>query len=150
MEKFHPIWKLYEGTSFTKLHSVQKLWKIAQGARMNGLSSSLVSMGDLSRLITLRNCSSKGIRDKALPLQNFREGRNLHWIIAKFLICRTWYKDGTSDYIARTSSTIYMGIFPAIEIVVPLESGRIGILALNKKRQFSLFNFGQYIFQSLE
>ena len=69
---------------------------------------------------------------------------------AQFLICGTWDKDGTSDYIARTSSTIYVGIFPAIKIVVPLENGRIGILALNKNMQFSLFNYGQYICQSLE
>ena len=142
MEKFHPIWKHYEGTSFTNLCSGQKLWKIAQGARVNGLSSSLVSMGYLTMLNTLPNCSSIGIRNKALPLQNFREGRNLHWIM--FLNLGTWDKNGTSDYIARTSSTIYGRIFPAIKIVVPLGSGRNAILALNRKRQFSLFNYGQY------
>ena len=83
MAKLHPIWKLYEGTSFTKLQSGQKLWKIGQGAKMNGLSSSLVSMGYLTMLNTLPNCSSIGLSNKALPLQNFREGRNLHWIMCQ-------------------------------------------------------------------
>ena len=77
MTKFHPIWKPYEGTSFTKLQSGQKLWKIAQGARMTGLSSSLVSLGDLSILITLPNGSSNGISNKALPLQKFQTGQKL-------------------------------------------------------------------------
>ena len=77
MEKFHPIWKLYEGTSFTKLHSGRKLWKIAQGARINGLSSYLVSMGALSILITLPICSSKEIRKKALPLQKCQRRQKL-------------------------------------------------------------------------
>ena len=96
---------------------------------MNGLSSSLVSLGDLSRLITLPNCSSIGIRNKALPLQNLREGRNLHWILCPIYDLWSMGFDGTSDYIARTISTIYMGIFSAIKIVVPLENGRDAILA---------------------
>ena len=50
----------------------------------------------------------------------------------------SWDQGGTSDYIARTSSTIYVRIFPAIKIVVPLENGRNAILALNRKRQFLL------------
>jgi hypothetical protein len=69
---------------------------------------------------------------------------------AQFLICGTLDKDGTSDYIASTSSKIYVGIFSAIKIVVPLEIGRNAILALNRKRQFSLFNYGQYTCQSLD
>ena len=150
MEKFHPIWKLYEGTSFTKLHSGQKLWKTAQGARKKGLSSSLVSIGDLPILIILPIFISNGIRNKALPLQNFREGRNLHWIMCQILNWGTWDEDGTSDYIARRSSTIYVRIFSAIIIVVPLESGRNAILVLNRNRHFSIFNYGQYLCQSLD
>ena len=69
---------------------------------------------------------------------------------AKILNWGSWYKNGTSDYIARTSSTIYVGIFSAIKIVVPLEIGRNAILALNRKRQFSLFNYGQYTCESLD
>ena len=69
---------------------------------------------------------------------------------AQFMICGTWDKDGTSDYIASTRSIIYVGIFPAIKIVVPLENGRNAILVLNRKRQFSLFNYGQYNCQSLD
>ena len=52
---------------------------------------------------------------------------------AKFLNWGTWDEDGTSDYIARTSSTTYVGIFSAIKMVVPLESGINAILALNNK-----------------
>ena len=85
MEKFHTIWKHYEGTSFTNLCSGQKLWNIAQGARVNGLSSSLVSMGYLTMLNTLPNFSSIGLINKALPLQNFRKCRNLHWIMCQIL-----------------------------------------------------------------
>ena len=129
MAKFHPIWKLYEGTFCTKWQSGQKLWKIAQGARMNGLSSSLVSMGDLSILITLPICSSNGIKNKALPLQISEKTETCIGSCAQFLIWWTWDKDGTSDYIARNSSTIYVGILSVIKIVVPLENGRIGILA---------------------
>ena len=69
---------------------------------------------------------------------------------AQFLNWWTWGDDGTSDYIARKSSTIYVGIVSAIKIVVPLEIGRNAILALNRKRQFSLFNYGQYICQGLD
>ena len=78
MEKKH-----YEGTSFTNLCSGQKLWKIAQGARVNILSSSLVYMGYLTMLNTLPNCRTIGLSNKALPLQNFKEGRNLHWIMCQ-------------------------------------------------------------------
>ena len=82
---------------------------------MNGLISYLASMGYLSMLKTLPNFSSIGLSNKALPLQNFREGRDLHWIMCP----------------------IYVGIFPARKMVVPLENGRNAILALNRKRQFS-------------
>ena len=68
---------------------------------------------------------------------------------AQFLMCGTCDKYGTSDYIARKSSKIYVGIFSAIKIVVPLENGRNAILVLNRKRQFSLFNYGQYNYKSL-
>ena len=69
---------------------------------------------------------------------------------AQFWIVESWDKDGTSDYIARTSSTIYVRILSSIKIIVPLENGRNAILVLNKKRQFSLFNYGQYNCQSLD
>ena len=117
---------------------------------MNGLSLSLVSMGYLPMLNTLPNCSSIGLSNKALPLQNFREGRNLHWIMCQILNCGIMILGWTSDYIARTGSTIYVGSFSAIKIVVPLENGRNAILALNRKRQFSLFNYGQYTCQGLD
>ena len=120
MEKFHPIWKLYEGTSFTKWQSGQKLWKIAQGARMIRLSSSFVSMGDLSILITLPNFSSKKLGLKHFLCKISEKAETCIGSCAKFLICGTWDKDGTSDYIAMTSSTIYVGIFYVIKIIVPL------------------------------
>ena len=96
---------------------------------MKGLSSSLVSMGYLSMLITLPNCSSIGIRNKALPLQNFREGRNLHWIMCSNYDLWSMGWDGNVEDIASTSSTNYLGIFLAIKIVAPLETGRNAILA---------------------
>ena len=68
---------------------------------------------------------------------------------AQFLIWWTWDDDGTGDYIESTSSTIYVIIFPAIKIVVPLENGRNAILVLNRKKQFSLFSYDQYNCQSL-
>ena len=149
MKKFHPIWKLYEGTSFTKLHSGQKLWKIAQGAKMNGLSSSLVFMCDLWRLITLPNCSSIVIRNKALPLQNFREGRNLHWIMCQNF--ELWNMEQGWNLWLYSKGKLHnlCENFPAIKIVVPLGSGRNAILVLNRKRHFSIFNYGKYLCQSL-
>ena len=42
----------------------------------------------LTMLNTLPNCSSIGLSNKALPLQNFREGRNLHWIMCQIFELR--------------------------------------------------------------
>ena len=42
-----------------------------------------------------------------------------------------------------------MRILSTIKIIVPLEKGRNAILALNRKRQFSLFNYGQYFLPEL-
>ena len=95
---------------------------------MNGLSSYLASMGYLSMLITLPNCSSIEIRNKALPLQNFREGRNLHWIMCSNYDLWSMILDGKCEDIASTSSTNILGIFLAIKMVAPLETGRSAIL----------------------
>ena len=46
------------------------------------------------------------------------------------------------------SSTNYLGFFPATKMVVPLERPQIEILALSRKMQFSLFNYGQYFCES--
>jgi hypothetical protein len=49
----------------------------------------------------------------------------------------------------RRSSTNYLGFFLATKMVVPLERPKIEILALNRKMQFPLFNYGQYFYESL-
>jgi hypothetical protein len=48
----------------------------------------------------------------------------------------------------RRSSTNYLGFFLATKMVVPLERPQIEILALNRKMQFPLFNYGQYFCES--
>ena len=58
--------------------------------------------------------------------------------------------DGNGEDIASTRYTNYLGIFLAIKMVAPLENGRNAILVLNRKRQFSSFNYGQYICHSLD
>ena len=55
---------------------------------------------------------------------------------AQFLNWGSWDLDGTGEDIARTSYTNHLGIFPAIKMVVPLESGRNAILVLNRKMQY--------------
>ena len=42
----------------------------------------------------------------------------------------------------------YLGFFLATKIVAPLESAQRAILALNRKMQFPLFNYGQYFYGS--
>ena len=82
--------------------------------------------------------------------KNFREGRNLHWIMCSNYDLWSMGLDGNGQHIASASSTNYLGIFLAIKMVAPLENGRNAILVLNRKRQFSLFNYGQYNCQSLD
>jgi hypothetical protein len=65
------------------------------------------------------------------------------------LNCGTWDFDGNGEDIDRRSSTNYLGFFLATKMVVPLERPKIEILALNRKMQFSLFNYGQYFYESL-
>ena len=60
----------------------------------------------------------------------------------------TWDLDGNGEDMDRRSSTNYLGFFLAIKMVAPLESAQIAILALNRKRQFPLFNYGQYFYGS--
>jgi len=60
----------------------------------------------------------------------------------------TWDLDGNGEDMDMRSSTIYLGFFLATKMVVPLESAKNAILALNRKRQFPLFNYGQYSYWS--
>jgi hypothetical protein len=60
----------------------------------------------------------------------------------------TWGFDGNDEDMDIRSFTNYLGFFLATKMVVPLERPQIKILALNKKMQFSLFNFGQYFYES--
>jgi hypothetical protein len=61
----------------------------------------------------------------------------------------TWDFDGNDEDMDMRSSKNYLGFFLATKMVVPLERPQIGILALNRKMQFSLFNYGQYFYESL-
>jgi hypothetical protein len=65
------------------------------------------------------------------------------------LVYGTWDLDGNGEDMDRRSSTIYLGFFLATKMVVPLESAQDAILALNRKMQFPLFNYGQYFCGSL-
>jgi hypothetical protein len=64
------------------------------------------------------------------------------------LNCGTWDFDGNGEYMNQRSSMNYLGFFLATKMVVPLERPQIEILALNRKMQFSLFNYGQYFYES--
>jgi hypothetical protein len=64
------------------------------------------------------------------------------------LNCGTWDFDGNGEDMDQRSSMIYLGFFLATKMVVPLERPQIKILALNRKMQFSLFNYGQYFYES--
>ena len=65
-------------------------------------------------------------------------------ICAQNLNYGTWILDGNGEYMDRRSSKNYLGFFLATKIVAPLESAQNAILALNRKMQFPLFNYGQY------
>jgi hypothetical protein len=67
--------------------------------------------------------------------------QNLNW--------GTWDFDENGEDMDIRSSTNYLGFFLATKMVVPLERPQIEILALNKKIQFALFNYGQYFYESL-
>jgi hypothetical protein len=82
LEKFQLIWKFQSGTSFTELSDGQKLEKNSVGEWMDGLSWFLVSMSDLSMLITMKNFSSNRSRVQALPLQFAQLD-----IICKLMLC---------------------------------------------------------------
>jgi hypothetical protein len=60
----------------------------------------------------------------------------------------TWVLGGNGEDVDRRSSTNYLGFFLAIKMVAPLESAQNAILALNRKRQFPLFNYSQYFYGS--
>jgi hypothetical protein len=64
------------------------------------------------------------------------------------LNCGTWGFDGNDEDMDMRSSTNYLGFFLATKMVVPLERPQIEILALNRKMQFPLFNYGQYFYES--
>jgi hypothetical protein len=64
------------------------------------------------------------------------------------LVYGTWDLDVNGEDMDRRSSTNYLGFFLATKIVAPLESAQNAILALNRKRQFPLFNYGQYFYWS--
>ena len=71
---------------------------------------------------------------------NGRGDQNLNW--------GDEYLDGNGEDMDIRGSTIYLGFFLATKMVVPLESAQNAILALNRKRQFPLFNYGQYFYES--
>ena len=56
--------------------------------------------------------------------------------------------DGNGEDMDWISPTIYLGFFLATKMVVLLESAQNAILALNRKMQFPLFNYGQYFCES--
>jgi hypothetical protein len=64
------------------------------------------------------------------------------------LHCGTWVLDGNGEDMDRRSSTIYLGTNRATKMVDPLESAQNTILTLNRKKQFPLFNYGQYFYES--
>ena len=70
------------------------------------------------------------------------------WYCAQNLMGGTWVLDGNGEYMDRISSTNYLGFFLTTKMVVPLESAQNAILALNRKMQFPLFNYGQYFYGS--
>ena len=96
---------------------------------MNGLSSYLVSMCYLTMLNTLQIAAQLDLEIKHFLCKISEKAETCIGSCAKFWTVESWYYDGTSDYIARTSSTIYVRIFSAIKKVVPLENGRNAILA---------------------
>ena len=59
-----------------------------------------------------------------------------------------WVLDGNGEDMDRRSSIIYLGFFLATKMVVPLETAQNAILALNRKMQFTLFNYDQYFYGS--
>ena len=89
----------------------------------------LVFRGDLSMLITLQNFSSNESIVQALSLQKFQTGKKLDWIMCSNYDLWRIGLDGNGEDTSSTSSTNYLGIFLAIEMVAPLENGRNAILA---------------------
>jgi hypothetical protein len=67
---------------------------------------------------------------------------------AQILNYGTWDLDGNGGYMDRRSSTNYLGTNRATKMVDPLGSAQITILALNRKMQFPLSNYGQYFCES--
>jgi hypothetical protein len=112
------------------------------------LSWFLVYMSDLSMLTTMQSFRSKRSRVQALPLQFAQMD-----IICKLMLCpkfKLWnigsgWKSWRYGYEKVHN---LFGIFLATKMVVPLEKAQNTILALNRKRQFPLFNYGQYFYES--
>jgi hypothetical protein len=105
-------------------------------------------MSDLSMLSTMKNFSSNGSRVQALPLQTENLNKICKWMLCSNLEFWNLDFDGNGEYMARLSSTIYLGFFLATKMVVPLEHAQNAILALNRKMQFLLFNYSQYFYGS--
>src|SRR3989337_4471647 len=101
-------------------------------------------MSDLSMLTTMKNFSSNGSRVQALPLQTENLDRVCKWMMCSNFELWNLGFDGNGEDMDRRSSINYLGFFLATKMVVPLERAQNAILALNRKMQFSLFNYGQY------
>jgi hypothetical protein len=127
--KFQLIWKCQSGTSFTELSNGQKLEKIAVGEWIDEWSWFLVSMSDLSMLITMKNFSSNRSRVQALPLQTENLDRICKWMLCSNFELWDLDSDGNGEDMDRRSSTIYLGFFLTTKMVVPLERPQIKILA---------------------
>ena len=105
-------------------------------------------MGDLSMLTTLKNSAQKdqGRNHFLCKLEIWTEfaigccAQNLNY--------GTGYLNGDGEDMDIRSSKNYLGFFLATKMVVPLESAQNAILALKRKMQFPLFNYGQYFYES--
>ena len=89
---------------------------------------------------------AQGFKHFLCKLPNWTESAN--WCSAQNLNYGTWVFDGNGEDMDRRSSTIYLGFFLTTKMVVPLETAQNAILALNRKMQFPLFNYGQYFYGS--
>ena len=92
--------------------------------------------------------SSNGSRVQVLPLQTDNLDRICKWMLCSNFELWNLGFDGNGEYMDRRSSTIYLRFFLATKMVVPLERAQNAILALNRKMQFPLFNYGQYFCES--
>jgi hypothetical protein len=96
----------------------------------------------------MKNFSSIRARVQALPLQTENLNRICKWMLCSNFELWGLGFDGNGEYMDSRSSTIYLGFFLATKMVIPLETAQNAILALNRKMQFPLFNYGQYFYGS--